>query len=290
MDRLPISHDVIEYLENYNLDTLSEKSSESFTVDEETDLLTVINSYSKSDMVKLSNTGGVLPTPLLSDTIYYVIIGVSGIKLATSWDNSEGGVAIDITGSGTGTHTIKKYDYTQVSSKWLNKRISNTIIPFVSHFTSIAFNGTEQVTEYYSGTRNGVILLNRKSLVSIDEITVVNPLTNLTLSTDLFDVSLSEGILTPKIRLLVPIGNRNLKITYTHGFNDVPDPLFEAIVCLAAEKTLGHVASRTGGGTNLGTQGINKSFGEIGKWTEERNDLTAQAYSLLDAYSTGVIG
>lgn len=59
--------------------------------------------FTDGDVVRLSNSGGRLPTPLASGTNYYVVnSSASTCKLAAS----AGGPAIDITEAGTGNHYL----------------------------------------------------------------------------------------------------------------------------------------------------------------------------------------
>lgn len=76
-------------------------SSDQVTVDTTEELYT-------GAMVRVSTTG-VLPAPLAAGTDYFIIeITATTKKLATSLDNAMTGTAIDLTGAGTGVHTITK--------------------------------------------------------------------------------------------------------------------------------------------------------------------------------------
>jgi hypothetical protein len=69
-----------------------------------TDILTVTGRvFAASDVVRLYNTGGALPAGLSTATDYYVR-DVSGSTFKLSL--TDGGVAVDVTGTGTGTHFI----------------------------------------------------------------------------------------------------------------------------------------------------------------------------------------
>lgn len=73
-----------------------------FTVDAGTDTLTAVNHpYANGDRVSLYNSGGDLPTGLDGIETYYAV-GVSGNTLQLS--TTEGGSAVDITNTGSGTH------------------------------------------------------------------------------------------------------------------------------------------------------------------------------------------
>lgn len=75
-----------------------------FTADAATDVITVTGrTFADGGMIRLSNSGGALPAGLSTLTDYYVR-DASGptFKLAAT----AGGAAIDITGTGTGTHFV----------------------------------------------------------------------------------------------------------------------------------------------------------------------------------------
>jgi len=73
-----------------------------------TDVLTikggVWSALAVDDVVRLSNSGGVLPAPLEEDTDYYLQAVPSSTTFKLS--ATQGGAAIDITDAGTGTHYI----------------------------------------------------------------------------------------------------------------------------------------------------------------------------------------
>jgi hypothetical protein len=65
--------------------------------------------FDTGDMIRFSNSGGALPTPLVATQHYYVINSTEGkIKVATSAANATAGTAVNLTAaSGGGTHTVK---------------------------------------------------------------------------------------------------------------------------------------------------------------------------------------
>ena len=105
-----------------------------------------------------------------------------------------------------------------------------------------------------------------------------------------------EGILKAKANFnesnYVPIfarGERNLRIQYTYGIDDLdnyPD-IKHAVICFTAEKVLGHIASRTGGGS-LSVQAFSRQYGNRGKFSDMRNELARDGVALLREYITGV--
>src|SRR5262249_40623428 len=84
-------------------------SDPTFTADSATDELHAVGHTLKNGdgPVRVSNSGGGLPTGLLAATDYWVIfVDVDNIKLATSQANAIAGTAINITTNGTGTQTL----------------------------------------------------------------------------------------------------------------------------------------------------------------------------------------
>lgn len=86
--------------------------ADEFTADSTTDLLTLISpavttNYITGSPVKLSNSGGALPTPLLVNTEYYCInVSTTTLKLALTYADSIANIPIDLTDNGTGTQRI----------------------------------------------------------------------------------------------------------------------------------------------------------------------------------------
>ncbi len=75
-----------------------------FTAVAATNVMTAVgHTCANGDAVQLTNSGGALPAGLAVNTDYYVI-GASGDALQLS--ATAGGTAVDITGTGTGTHFI----------------------------------------------------------------------------------------------------------------------------------------------------------------------------------------
>ncbi len=97
----------------FNKLTDSNLSSETFTANATSDVVTVSNSINyrgnNQGMAVTLTTTGTLPAGLATDTIYYIIpLGSGGInfRLATSLKNVFTPTYINITDEGTGTHTI----------------------------------------------------------------------------------------------------------------------------------------------------------------------------------------
>lgn len=76
-----------------------------FTVDTVTDeIVLAAHGQAVDNVVYLSNTGGGLPAGLSADTKYYVVAINGADRLQVS--AAKGGVPVDITGAGTGTHHL----------------------------------------------------------------------------------------------------------------------------------------------------------------------------------------
>jgi hypothetical protein len=86
------------------------QASVTFTASASTDVLTLTSALAnlrRGNVVRVSNSGGGLPTGLAAATDYYVIpVGPLTYKLASSFANAMAGTAIDLSSAGTGTHTI----------------------------------------------------------------------------------------------------------------------------------------------------------------------------------------
>jgi hypothetical protein len=83
---------------------------DNFTVNTSTDQLTVTTDFAWTGHKCLLVTTGTLPAPLATATEYYIIyVNATTIKLATTLANAYAGVWIDITTTGTGTHTLQLF-------------------------------------------------------------------------------------------------------------------------------------------------------------------------------------
>jgi hypothetical protein len=184
-----------------------------------------------------------------------------------------------------------------LSDLWITARLDNTVIPHVEEVTRQKFSGIATAVEYHSGTGKNILMLDKKPIVSLTVIEYVLGGDNISIMNNaMIEVIADEGILKSKTNydeaFLLPVfakGEYNIKVTYTYGYADYPGPVKDAVIMLTANMALGHVGSRTGGG-NVSGQAYNRTFGNRGKWTEERNDLARQAYALLKPYSTGIVG
>ena len=92
--------------------TPAAKSSTTFTADASTDVITVaatldVDVGSTTGRAVRVSSSATLPTGLSASTDYFLIrVSATTYKLATNLINADAGTAIDITGAGSGTHTI----------------------------------------------------------------------------------------------------------------------------------------------------------------------------------------
>lgn len=292
------AHEVVEFLQGYCLDELKATTSETVTADATLNELIVGGSYAYATGDVVGLAGADLPAPLVS-TVYYYTIAVSAtrIKLALSFSDALVGTSVDLTDAGSGTITLSKYEYVQLTSKWIQERLDKFVVPFVERITRQYFSGTRQAVEYYSGNGKNYLILNRKPIVSLDEIRYVLGGSNFTiLNLQNIEVISAEGLLKAKRNYeeayYLPVfarGDYNIKITYTYGYTECPDTIKEAVIYLAAEQALGFLGARTGGGS-LSMQSYSRNYGTRGKFQDIRNDLSRQAYAILQPYMTSVVG
>ena len=115
------------------------------TADAGTDEITCTgHGLSANDLVHFTNSGGALPTGLSANTVYYVKTVVSANVITVS--ATRGGAVLDITGAGTGTHTL----HNKVNTPDLRGRtwigLDNLGGSAASRITSSSTNGGNSTT------------------------------------------------------------------------------------------------------------------------------------------------
>ena len=195
--------------------------------------------------------------------------------------------------------------YNIISDEWIIKRRDNMVIPYIERVTGMSLRETKQVTEYYSGTGKSILFLNRRPIISVENISYTNIPFESQTGNLLTSIALikEEGILKSKTNFnegsydpIFARGVDNIKITYTYGFTDLVDAsgiealdLEEAIMNMVSSKVLNFIGSRSGGGSLSGTN-WSRQFGDRGKYNDILNELDKSAYSVLRKYTTGVVG
>jgi hypothetical protein len=186
---------------------------------------------------------------------------------------------------------------TQLTDLWITNRINNNIVPYVEKITRQKFTAVQTVTEYHSGNGKNIMMLDRRPIVAVTEIAyVLGGNTQRILNLAMIETVANQGILKAKTNydeaFLLPLfskGEFNIKVTYTYGYADYPDPVKEAVIYLTASRCLTFLGARTGGGS-LGVQAHNRNYGPRGKYTDIINVLDHDAHSLLKPYITGTVG
>lgn len=99
---------------------------------------------SANDLIHFTNSGGALPAGLSANTVYYVKTVVSGNVITLS--ATRGGATLDITGAGTGTHTLhNKVNVPDVRGRaWVG--LDNLGGSAASRITSSSTNGSNSTT------------------------------------------------------------------------------------------------------------------------------------------------
>jgi len=184
---------------------------------------------------------------------------------------------------------------TVLTDAWIERCRDEEIIPHVEDITRMAFSGETSVTEYYNGNGKSVLILNRRPVVAITNIQEVSSASVINLSTSVELIS-SEGILKVKTNYSEGVygaifrkGEKNIKVTYTYGYDDFPDDVSRAVRLLVCAKALALIGARTGGGS-LTVQAYGRNYGEFGKYTDMRKELVHSAYSILRKRMSGVTG
>lgn len=186
---------------------------------------------------------------------------------------------------------------TVLTDPWIERKLTNVIIPFVERLIGRSAEGSESVVEYLSGNGKSILLLSRKDVVSLTSLEYVTGgdfdttigLSGVRLIPNQGMIKSVSNITEGGYSTLFAKGIKNIKVTYTVGSTTIENDLKEAIIMLCAESILGFVGARTGGGS-ITVQGFSRNFGNRGKYQDIRNDLKREARAILKKYMTGVVG
>ena len=134
------------------------------------------------DVIRFSNSGGALPTPLVATQNYYAIRSSEGlIKVATTAANATAGTAVNLTAAaGGGTHTVKVVekafkDLTQVDTA----EAKTAALKLSKYFEALA-SGTEnsaasiQISEEVDApvAATGTIAITHANVSDADTVTI----------------------------------------------------------------------------------------------------------------------
>lgn len=207
--------------------------------------------------------------------------------------------------------TQEIYDYLEgygidtdvISSKWVAKRITNIIVPWINTHTRLNFNSEEEITEYLSGTGLETLQLSRAPINELVSLTYVNTIEVVGNIVNTVVLDNEHGILIAKtnpnegvFNRVFRKGNKNIKVVYKVGYNNFIDndgneivDIKEAIVYMACKQVLIQIGARTGGGA-LSQQAWSRNYGPRGKYNDIINDLDMMAHAIIRKYMTGVVG
>jgi Bacteriophage T4, Gp8. len=130
--------------------------------------------FTDLDLVTYSNGGGTSIGGLTNDRPYYVIyIGANTIKLATSYENADNAVAIDLTSLGTGSSHTLTFEGTTVSLLG-GAGSGATATPVISSGVITGITVTDGGTGY-AGARATAVLGEGASASEVDSVTINEP-------------------------------------------------------------------------------------------------------------------
>lgn len=182
-----------------------------------------------------------------------------------------------------------------LSDAWVERCRDEEVILHIEDITGLTFAGISTITEYYSGTGQSTLMLNRRPVVAVTSIEYTNQIVEGNL-VDAVELIAEEGIIKAisnrqegVYNWLFRRGTKNIKVTYTYGTSDYPTRIFRAIKKLVAAKMLVHVGNMTGGG-DLSVQAFSRGYGPNGKYTHKMKELVSAGYALLKKDTTGVVG
>lgn len=184
---------------------------------------------------------------------------------------------------------------TFISETGIRSIINKRVIPFINDKTRLNIgDALTEYVEYYDGNDKDILVLNRRPIVELKDITFVGG-TNYPASISSIEVLKEEGMLKAKSNLSEGVerrfftrGKRNIKLTYTAGILEVNERLGTAILLLTANFVLQQIANRTGGG-NVQTQAFTRDFGPRGRWGIVRTEYVAEATDIIRDFGTGVV-
>jgi len=279
MNATMLPADVRDILEGYNINQTSSLAKTGSMTDGDVNVAIADVSGLKPYM-KLSGAG-IQPGTIIAS------VGTGTIEMSLPATSTDASVPITVT------------TYSQISDEFIVNVRDRKVIPWVEEKLGFPISGsTAEKIEYIDGTGSSIIFLSARPVISVERITLVtNPQNWMYVSPSSIEIIGDEGIL--KLRTVLeawtsyvpafPRGKRNIKIEYTCGFAEVPDDICDAVNSLVASFVLGHIGSRTGGGS-VSVPGVSRSYGARGKFEQQRLELERWAYATMRRYMTGVTG
>ena len=181
-----------------------------------------------------------------------------------------------------------------ISDAWIADVQTNSVMSYVNRVTRQDWGAAAPVTyvEYFDGNGSDLLILPRRPIASIVDITFIGG-TIYPITISAVQLLSAEGILKARSKISEGVerrffqqGKRNIRVTYTAG--GPPDAkLCYAVKLLVAERCLGNIANRTGGG-DLSVQSHSRSYGPRGKYGNLRTEMKREAMGILRNFMTGV--
>lgn len=279
---IPTANEIRNYLRGYCVDMEDTFSVTGTTVAGQASI-TGIDTTKIEPQMRISGTAFAAPVTVLSvDTA-----GTDGIiTVSAGATTTDAGITFTVT------------FFSETTNEWITQRRDRTVIPWIERVTGQTITQTTEVEEYYSGNGSSILILNRRPVREITNITYTNipaetQTGNLLESIELIQ---EEGILKSRVNFnegsFDPVfanGKDNIKVRYIYGYSDTPDDLCEAVLLMTSTRVLNHIGSRTGGG-RISQNSYSRDFGPRGKYTDVMNQMDADAFSIIRKYTSAVVG
>lgn len=185
-----------------------------------------------------------------------------------------------------------------ISDDWIENRRDKYVIPtIINKRLGLSISGDLTKDVYLNGTGKDVLILPERNIQELLDIQYVNTQSVYTPSLANFILIEEEGILKAKYNFnesfidpVFPKGTRNIKITYKVGYpsDNIPDDLNELIGYLTVLEILKWIEGRSGGG-NVSSQSFNRQYGDRGKYTNIRREITQNCNIITQNYRTSVV-
>lgn len=277
---IPTASEIRQYLRGYCVD-----SEDTFTATGTTTVgaaVVGIDSRNIEPQMRISGTG------IPDDT---TVLSVDSVAI-------EGQITISKDATVTAENLFTFSYFSEMTDNWIALRRDRRVIPYIENALGQTISQVSQITEYYSGNGGSILILNRRPIIEIIDLTYTNipaetQTGNLLLSVELIP---EEGILKSRSNFnegsFDPIfakGKNNVKITYSYGYVDTPNDICEAITIYVAKLMLIQIGARTGGGS-LSRESYSRNFGNRGKYTDVLNMMDQDFYSIMRKYTSAVVG
>lgn len=178
-----------------------------------------------------------------------------------------------------------------ISDAWILDDMDNNIIPLIEDEIGASIQAITEVTELYSGNGGRILILDNKPIVELINIYNTSNVEN-TPDNNRVGVILDkeQGILK-RINSSFRKGQKNISVTYTHGFTDanLPNSIKQGIIFRECISIFTQLANRTGGG-NTGIKSYSPDYGNRGKYSNIRDEWSRMASRHLSKYGSAVVG